>query len=79
MRNRGNNISLMPVRGDSIFTTLKNQSLIIVNRIEQIVEDGIYIFNYDGQLRVNACCFRRAVTNRPQFRANNAAINIRSQ
>jgi len=60
MRNRGNNISLMPVRGDSIFTTLKNQSLIIVNRIEQIVEDGIYVFNYDDQLHVKRLLFSKS-------------------
>jgi phage repressor protein C with HTH and peptisase S24 domain len=46
------NIFLMPARGDSMLPTLKNQSIIIVNRTDQLIEDGVYVFRYDGQLRV---------------------------
>ena len=55
-----NNIFLMPVRGDSMVPTLKNQSLIIVNRIDQIIEDGIYVFRFDGQLRVKRLQFSKS-------------------
>jgi len=54
-----NNIFLMPVRGDSMVPTLKNQSLIIVNRTDQIIEDGVYVFRYDGQLRVKRLQFSK--------------------
>ena len=54
-----NNIFLMPVRGDSMVPTLKNQSLIIVNRTDQIIEDGVYVFRYDGQLRVERLQFSK--------------------
>ncbi|MDH5937596.1 hypothetical protein [Vibrio splendidus] len=30
--------------------TLKNQALIMVNRIEDFASDGIYVFRFDGQL-----------------------------
>ena len=53
------NIFLMPVRGDSMVPTLKNQSLIIVNRTDQIIEDGIYVFRYDDQLRVKRLQFSK--------------------
>ncbi|MCJ8348272.1 S24 family peptidase [Moritella sp.] len=53
------NIFLMPVRGDSMVPTLKNQSLIIVNRTDQIIEDGVYVFRYDGQLRVKRLQFSK--------------------
>lgn len=55
-----NNIFLMPVRGDSMVPTLKNKSLIIVNRIDQIIEDGIYVFRFDGQLRVKRLQFSKS-------------------
>ncbi len=54
-----NNIFLMPVRGDSMVPTLKNQSLIIVNRTDQLIEDGVYVFRYDGQLRVKRLQFSK--------------------
>ncbi|MEZ8201949.1 S24 family peptidase [Vibrio splendidus] len=44
------NIFLMPARGDSMTPTLKNQALIMVNRIEDFASDGIYVFRFDGQL-----------------------------
>lgn len=53
------NIFLMPVRGDSMVPTLKNHSLIIVNRIDQLIEDGIYVFRYDAQLRVKRLQFSK--------------------
>ena len=56
---KANNIFLMPVRGDSMVPTLKNQSLIIVNRTDQLIEDGVYVFRYDGQLRVKRLQFSK--------------------
>ncbi|CCN85494.1 Putative Peptidase S24 LexA-like protein [Vibrio nigripulchritudo SFn27] len=54
------NIFLMPVKGDSMFPTLKNQSIIMVNKIDQLIEDGIYVFRYDGQLRVKRLQFSKS-------------------
>lgn len=53
------NIFLMPVKGDSMTPTLKSQSIIMVNRVEQLAEDGIYVFRYDGQLRVKRLQFSK--------------------
>lgn len=55
-----NNIFLMPVRGDSMVPTLKNKSLIIVNRVDSIIEDGVYVFRFDGQLRVKRLQFSKS-------------------
>lgn len=53
------NIFLMPVRGDSMIPTLKNQALIMVNRIEDFAGDGIYVFRFDGQLMVKRLQFTK--------------------
>mgnify|MGYP001177092477 CR=1 FL=1 len=50
----------MPVRGDSITPTLKNQALIMVNRIEDFAGDGIYVFRFDGQLMVKRLQFTKS-------------------
>lgn len=55
-----NNIFLMPVRGDSMTPTLKNQALIMVNRIEDFAGDGIYVFRFDGQLMVKRLQFTKS-------------------
>lgn len=47
-----NNIFLMPVRGDSMSPTLKNQSIVMVNRVDDFSTDGVYVFRYDGRLMV---------------------------
>ncbi|MGF1842291.1 helix-turn-helix domain-containing protein [Vibrio clamense] len=54
------NIFLMPVRGDSMIPTLKNQALIMVNRIEDFAGDGIYVFRFDGQLMVKRLQFTKS-------------------
>ncbi|CCN48923.1 Putative Peptidase S24 LexA-like protein [Vibrio nigripulchritudo MADA3029] len=54
------NVFLMPVKGDSMYPTLKNQSIIMVNKIDQLIEDGIYVFRYDGQLRVKRLQFSKS-------------------
>ena len=54
-----NNIFLMPVRGDSMVPTLKDQSLIIVNRTERLIKDGIYVFRHDGQFNVKRLQFSK--------------------
>lgn len=43
-----NSIFLMPVRGDSMSPTLKNQSIVMVNRVDGFSNDGIYVFRFDG-------------------------------
>ncbi|NUW68810.1 LexA family transcriptional regulator [Vibrio coralliilyticus] len=52
-----NNIFLMPVRGDSMTPTLKNQSIVMVNRVDGFSTDGIYVFRYDGRLMVKRLQF----------------------
>ena len=53
------NVFLMPVRGDSMTPTLKNQAIIMVNRIEDFSGDGIYVFRFDGQLMVKRLQFSK--------------------
>lgn len=57
---RPNNIFLMPVRGHSMTPTLQNQALIMVNRIEDFMGDGIYVFRFDDQLMVKRLQFTKA-------------------
>ncbi|CAH6921847.1 helix-turn-helix domain-containing protein [Vibrio gigantis] len=52
-----NNIFLMPVRGDSMIPTLKNQSVVMVNRVDGFSTDGIYVFRYDNRLMVKRLQF----------------------
>ncbi|CAH6891654.1 putative transcriptional regulator [Vibrio chagasii] len=52
-----NNIFLMPVRGDSMLPTLKNQSVVMVNRVDGFSTDGIYVFRYDNRLMVKRLQF----------------------
>ncbi|ARC91208.1 transcriptional regulator [Vibrio coralliilyticus] len=52
-----NNIFLMPVRGDSMTPTLKNQSIVMVNRVDGFSTDGIYVFRFDGRLMVKRLQF----------------------
>ncbi|MDO6583205.1 S24 family peptidase [Photobacterium sp. 2_MG-2023] len=54
-----NNIFLMPVKGDSMYPTLKNGSLVMVNRVDQYTGDGIYVFRFDGQLMVKRLQFSK--------------------
>lgn len=52
-----NNIFLMPVRGDSMSPTLKNQSVIMVNRVDDFSTDGVYVFRFDNRLMVKRLQF----------------------
>ena len=52
-----NNVFLMPVRGDSMIPTLKNQSIVMVNRVDGFSNDGIYVFRFDGRLMVKRIQF----------------------
>ncbi|MFA0443047.1 transcriptional regulator [Vibrio sp. 10N.286.49.C2] len=52
-----NDIFLMPVRGDSMIPTLKNQSIVMVNRVDGFSTDGIYVFRYDNRLMVKRLQF----------------------
>ncbi|WP_413113845.1 LexA family transcriptional regulator [Thaumasiovibrio sp. DFM-14] len=51
------NIFLMPIRGDSMSPTLKNQCVVMVNRVDGFSTDGVYVFRYDGQLMVKRLQF----------------------
>ncbi|ENY6171094.1 LexA family transcriptional regulator [Vibrio fluvialis] len=42
----------MRARGDSMYPTLKDGSLMIVKRINEFLGDGIYVFRVNGQLMV---------------------------
>ena len=53
------NIFLMPVKGDSMVPTLKNQALVMVNQISEFSGDGIYVFRFDGQLMVKRLQFTK--------------------
>ena len=52
-----NDIFLMPVRGDSMIPTLKNQSIVMVNCVDGFSTDGIYVFRYDNRLMVKRLQF----------------------
>ncbi|WP_330216909.1 S24 family peptidase [Vibrio tubiashii] len=47
----------MSVRGDSIEPTLKNQSIVMVNKIDDFASDGIYVFRFEGALLVKRLQF----------------------
>lgn len=53
------NVFLMPVKGDSMYPTLKNGALVMVNRVEQFTGDGVYVFRFDGQLMVKRLQFSK--------------------
>lgn len=53
------NVFLMPVRGDSMHPTLKNQAVVMVNKITEFAGDGVYVFRYDGQLMVKRLQFSK--------------------
>ncbi|EGR2568025.1 TPA: transcriptional regulator [Vibrio parahaemolyticus] len=54
-----NNVFLMPVKGDSMYPTLKNGCLVMVNRVDMFSGDGIYVFRFDGQLMVKRLQFSK--------------------
>ena len=54
-----NNVFLMPVKGDSMYPTLKNGCLVMVNRTDMFTGDGIYVFRFDGQLMVKRLQFSK--------------------
>ncbi len=68
-----NNIFLMPVRGDSMSPTLKNQSIVMVNRVDGFSTDGVYVFRYDGRLMVKRLQFLphgiKVVSDNPAYEA----------
>tara|TARA_R110001583_G_scaffold15059_2_gene62436 strand:- start:5925 stop:6950 length:1026 start_codon:yes stop_codon:yes gene_type:complete len=53
-------VFLMPVRGDSMYPTLKNQAIIMVKKIDIFAMDGIYVFRYNGQLMVKRLQFSKS-------------------
>ncbi|NAW63905.1 S24 family peptidase [Photobacterium halotolerans] len=53
------NVFLMPVKGDSMYPTLKNGCLVMVNKIDHFTGDGIYVFRFEGQLMVKRLQFSK--------------------
>lgn len=53
------NVFLMPVRGDSMYPTLKNQAIVMVSKVAEFAGDGIYVFRYDSQLMVKRLQFSK--------------------
>ncbi|WP_019615118.1 LexA family transcriptional regulator [Psychromonas ossibalaenae] len=53
-------VFMMPVKGDSMAPTLKNQALIMVSRIKEFSGDGIYVFRFDNRLMVKRLQFSKA-------------------
>ncbi|WP_120513599.1 S24 family peptidase [Photobacterium salinisoli] len=53
------NVFLMPVKGDSMYPTLKNGCLVMVNQIDHFTGDGIYVFRFEGQLMVKRLQFSK--------------------
>ncbi len=51
------NVFLLSVRGDSMEPTLKNQSIVMVNKIDDFASDGIYVFRFEGALLVKRLQF----------------------
>ncbi|MEZ8241289.1 S24 family peptidase [Vibrio splendidus] len=51
------NIFLLSVRGDSMAPTLKNQSIVMVNKIDDFASDGVYVFRFEGALLVKRLQF----------------------
>ena len=56
---KASNIFLMPVKGDSMQPTLKNGSLVMVNKVDQFTGDGVYVFRFDSQLMVKRLQFSK--------------------
>ena len=65
-------VFLMPVRGDSMQPTLKNQAIIMVKKIDLFATDGIYVFRFDGQLMVKRLQFSKTglsvVSDNPSYK-----------
>lgn len=57
------NVFLMPVKGDSMAPTLKNQAIIMVNRTEDFSGDGVYVFRFETQLMVKRLQFTKTGLN----------------
>ncbi|MEZ9549548.1 LexA family transcriptional regulator, partial [Vibrio crassostreae] len=51
------NVFLLSVRGDSMAPTLKNQSMVMVNKIDDFASDGVYVFRFEGALLVKRLQF----------------------
>lgn len=47
-----NNVLLMPIKGDSMHPTLKHGGVMMIHRVEEFTDDGIYVFRFDSRLMV---------------------------
>lgn len=53
------NVFLMPVRGDSMEPTLKNKSIIMINRTEEFIGDGVYAIRFHGKVMIRRLLFSK--------------------
>lgn len=58
-----NNAFLMPVKGDSMYPTLKNQAIIMVSKVDEFSSDGIYVFRFYGKIMVKRLQFTKTGLN----------------
>lgn len=52
-----NEVFTMKAKGDSMYPTLINGSMIVVKKLQDFVGDGIYVFRVNGQLMVKRLQF----------------------
>ncbi|WP_281167245.1 S24 family peptidase [Psychromonas ossibalaenae] len=50
---------MIPVKGDCMYPTLKNQAIVMVNRIQDFSGDGIYVFRFNNRLMVKRLQFSK--------------------
>lgn len=55
-----NNVLLMPIKGDSMHPTLKHGGVMMVHRVEEFTDDGIYVFRFDSRLMVKRLQYSKA-------------------
>ncbi|OLQ70307.1 transcriptional regulator [Photobacterium proteolyticum] len=55
-----NNILLMPIKGDSMHPTLKHGGVMMVHRVNEFADDGVYVFRFDSRLMVKRLQYSKA-------------------
>lgn len=53
-----NDVFLMRAKGDSMYPTLKDGSLIMIKRVHDFSGDGVYVFRVNGQVMVKRLQFQ---------------------
>ncbi|KMV29063.1 transcriptional regulator [Photobacterium swingsii] len=55
-----NSVLLMPIKGDSMHPTLKHGGVMMVHKVEEFTDDGIYVFRFDSRLMVKRLQYSKA-------------------